>query len=93
MQHSQSRQLLVWRKLSPEDYAKVDPSEPWIPNHFTSTMNLMEAVKQSGFKTHVVNGAYARAHDNLHSVGIKLSSVAKSFTILIMYVPRTTECH
>ena len=51
----------VRRKLSPEDYAKVGPSGPWIPNHLTLAMNLMEAVKKSGIHTHVVNGAYPDA--------------------------------
>lgn len=51
----------VRRKLSPEDYAKVGPSGPWIPNHLTLAMNLMEAIKQSGIETHVANGAYPDA--------------------------------
>ena len=51
----------VRRKLTPEDYAKVGPSGPWIPNHLTLAMNLMEAVNQSGIETQVVNGAYPDA--------------------------------
>jgi malate/lactate dehydrogenase len=51
----------VRRKLSPEDYAKVGPSGPWIPNHLPLAMNLMKAVRKSDIKTHVVNGAYPDA--------------------------------
>jgi malate/lactate dehydrogenase len=51
----------VRRKLSPVDYAKVGPSGPWIPNHLTLVMKLMEAVKKSGIETRVVNGAYPDA--------------------------------
>ena len=51
----------VRRKLSPEDYAKVGPSGPWIPNHLTLAQKLMEAVKKSGIETSVVNGAYPDA--------------------------------
>ncbi len=46
-------------RLLPDDvYAKIGPVGPWIPNHFTLAYKLMQAVKKSGLKTHVVNGAY-----------------------------------
>ncbi|MFW6108913.1 MAG: hypothetical protein ACOC6N_00520 [archaeon] len=51
----------VRRKLSPEDYKKVGPSGPWIPNHLTLAQKLMEAVKKSGIETSIVNGAYPDA--------------------------------
>jgi hypothetical protein len=37
---------------------KIGPVGPWIPNHFTLAYKLMQAVKKSKIKTHVVNGAF-----------------------------------
>jgi malate/lactate dehydrogenase len=46
-------------RLLPDDvYAKIGPIGPWLPNHLTLAYRLMQAVKRSGIKTSVVNGAY-----------------------------------
>ena len=48
----------VTRLLPNEVYKKISPIGPWIPFHFTLAYKLMQAVKKSGIKTNVVNGAY-----------------------------------
>ena len=49
------------RLLPPEEYKMIAPSGPWLPNHLTLAQKLMNAIKKSGIKTSVVNGAYPDA--------------------------------
>jgi len=51
----------ITRLLPPEDYKKVGPVGPWLPNHLTLAHKLMLAVKKSGIETMVVNGAFPDA--------------------------------
>jgi hypothetical protein len=51
----------ITRLLPPEDYKKVGPVGPWLPNHLTLAHKLMLAVKKSGIETGVVNGAFPDA--------------------------------
>ena len=51
----------ITRLLPPEDYKKVGPVGPWLPNHLTLAHKLMLAVKKSGIDTNVVNGAFPDA--------------------------------
>ena len=51
----------ITRLLPPEEYEKVGPVGPWLPNHLTLAHKLMLAVKKSGIKTGVVNGAFPDA--------------------------------
>jgi hypothetical protein len=51
----------ITRLLPPEDYKKVGPVGPWLPNHLTLAHKLMQAVKKSGIDTSVVNGAFPDA--------------------------------
>jgi len=51
----------ITRLLPPEDYKKVGPVGPWLPNHLTLAHKLMLAVKKSGIETSVVNGAFPDA--------------------------------
>ncbi|MBN2334931.1 NAD-dependent epimerase/dehydratase family protein [Candidatus Bathyarchaeota archaeon] len=51
----------ITRLLPPEDYEKVGPVGPWLPNHLTLAHKLMLAVKKSGIETSVVNGAFPDA--------------------------------
>jgi len=51
----------ITRLLPPEEYEKVGPVGPWLPNHLTLAYKLMLAVKKSGIKTGVVNGAFPDA--------------------------------
>ena len=51
----------VTRLLPDEDYKKIGPLGPWLPNHLTLTIKLMEAVKRSGVDSRVVNGAFPDA--------------------------------
>ena len=51
----------VTRLLSDEDYKKIGPLGPWLPNHLTLTYKLMQAVKMSGLDIKVVNAAYPDA--------------------------------
>jgi hypothetical protein len=51
----------ITRLLPPEDYKKVGPVGPWLPNHLTLAHKLMLAVKKSGIDTSVVNGAFPDA--------------------------------
>ncbi|MFH2111679.1 MAG: NAD-dependent epimerase/dehydratase family protein [Candidatus Bathyarchaeota archaeon] len=48
----------ITRLLPPEDYEKIGPVGPWLPNHLTLAHKLMLAVKKSGIHTSVVNGAF-----------------------------------
>ena len=51
----------ITRLLPPDDYKKVGPVGPWLPNHLTLAHKLMQAVKKSGIDTSVVNGAFPDA--------------------------------
>ncbi len=51
----------VTRLLPKVDYKKIGPVGPWLPNHLTLAYKLMLAVKKSGIKTNVVNGAFPDA--------------------------------
>jgi NAD(P)-dependent dehydrogenase (short-subunit alcohol dehydrogenase family) len=48
----------ITRLLPPEEYKKVSPLGPWLPNHLTLALNLMRAVKKSGTNARVVNAAF-----------------------------------
>ena len=48
----------ITRLLPDEEYKRIGPIGPWLPNHFTLAHKLMQAVKKSGIETRVVNGAY-----------------------------------
>ncbi len=48
----------VTRLLPDEEYKKIGPIGPWLPNHLTLAMKLMKAVEKAGIETKVVNGAY-----------------------------------
>ncbi len=47
----------ITRLLPDEEYKKIGPIGPWVPNHLTLIYKLMQAVQMSGIKTKVVNGA------------------------------------
>ncbi|MDZ7761675.1 MAG: hypothetical protein U5L00_15640 [Desulfovermiculus sp.] len=47
----------ITRLLPDEEYKKIGPIGPWVPNHLTLIYKLMQAVHMSGIKTKVVNGA------------------------------------
>jgi hypothetical protein len=51
----------VTRLLPPDEYKKIGPIGPWLPNHLTLAHKLMKAVKKSGVDVKVVNGAYPDA--------------------------------
>jgi hypothetical protein len=51
----------ITRLLPPEEYKKIGPVGPWLPNHLTLAHKLMQAVKKSGIKTKIVNGAFPDA--------------------------------
>jgi hypothetical protein len=51
----------VTRLLPDDEYKKIGPIGPWLPNHLTLAMKLMEAVKRSGVESKVVNGAFPDA--------------------------------
>jgi len=50
----------VITQLPQEAYKTIDEARygPWYPMHFVPTYKLMQAVKRSGIKTHVVNAAF-----------------------------------
>lgn len=50
----------VITQLPPEAYKAIDEARfaPWYPMHFVPIYKLMQAVKESGIKTHVVNAAF-----------------------------------
>jgi malate/lactate dehydrogenase len=51
----------VTRILPDNEYKKIGPIGPWLPNHLTLAMNLMQAIRKSGVDTKVVNGAFPDA--------------------------------
>jgi hypothetical protein len=51
----------ITRLLPMEEYKKIGPIGPWLPNHLTLAWKLMQAVKKSGIETKVVNGAFPDA--------------------------------
>jgi hypothetical protein len=51
----------ITRLLPLEEYEKIGPVGPWLPNHLTLAHKLMQAVKKSGIDTSVVNGAFPDA--------------------------------
>lgn len=51
----------VTRLLPDEEYAKIGPVGPWLPNHLTLSLKLMKAIKMSGIETKVVNGSFPDA--------------------------------
>jgi len=51
----------ITRLLPDEEYKKIGPIGPWLPNHLTLAMKLMQAVKKTGLDTKVVNGAFPDA--------------------------------
>lgn len=51
----------ITRLLPPEEYEKIGPVGPWLPNHLTLAHKLMLAVKKSEIKTSVINGAFPDA--------------------------------
>jgi hypothetical protein len=50
----------VITQLPQEAYKAIDEARyaPWYPMHFVPTYKLMQAVKESGIKTHVINAAF-----------------------------------
>ena len=48
----------ITRLLPDDEYKKIGPIGPWLPNHLTLAMKLMEAVKRTGLDIKVVNGAF-----------------------------------
>ena len=50
----------VITQLPQDAYKAIDEARfgPWYPMHFVPTYKLMQAVKKSGIKTHVVNAAF-----------------------------------
>jgi hypothetical protein len=51
----------VTRLLPDDEYRKIGPIGPWLPNHLTLAYKLMQAVKMSGVASKVVNGAFPDA--------------------------------
>ena len=51
----------VSRLLPDEDYKKIGPLGPWLPNHLTLAYKLMQAVKMSGLDIKVINAAFPDA--------------------------------
>ena len=51
----------VTRLLPDDEYKKIGPGGPWLPNHLTLAMKLMTAIKKSGEDIKVVNGAFPDA--------------------------------
>lgn len=51
----------ITRLLPMEEYKKIGPIGPWLPNHLTLAHKLMQAIKKSGIDTKVVNGAFPDA--------------------------------
>jgi len=51
----------VTRLLPDDEYKKIGPIGPWLPNHLTLAMKLMEAIKKTGLDIKVVNGAFPDA--------------------------------
>lgn len=51
----------VTRLLPDDEYKKIGPIGPWLPNHLTLALKLMKAIKKSGVDIKVVNGAFPDA--------------------------------
>jgi len=51
----------VTRLLPDDEYKKISPLGPWLPNHLTLTYKLMKAIKMTGLDIKVVNGAFPDA--------------------------------
>ena len=51
----------VTRLLPDEEYKKIGPIGPWLPNHLTLAMKLMQSIKKTGLDIKVVNGAFPDA--------------------------------
>ena len=51
----------VTRLLPDDEYKKIGPIGPWLPNHLTLAIKLMKAIKKSGLDIKVVNGAFPDA--------------------------------
>lgn len=51
----------VTRLLPDDEYKKIGPIGPWLPNHLTLAYKLMQAVKMSGLDIKVINGAFPDA--------------------------------
>ena len=51
----------VTRLLPDDEYKKIGPIGPWLPNHLTLAMKLMKSIKKSGEDIKVVNGAFPDA--------------------------------
>ena len=51
----------ITRLLPDEEYKKIGPIGPWLPNHLTLAMKLMQAIKKTGLDIKVVNGAFPDA--------------------------------
>ncbi|MCF8039057.1 MAG: hypothetical protein K9K79_07045 [Desulfohalobiaceae bacterium] len=47
----------ITRLLPDDEYKKIGPIGPWLPNHLTLIHKLMQAIQMSGIDTQVVNGA------------------------------------
>ena len=55
----------ITRLLPMEEYKKIGPIGPWLPNHLTLAHKLMQAIKKSGIDTKVVNGAFPDATNKI----------------------------
>ena len=51
----------VTRLLPDDEYKKIGPIGPWLPNHLTLAMKLMQAIKKTGEDIKGVNGAFPDA--------------------------------
>ena len=51
----------VTRLLPDDEYKKIGPVGPWLPNHLTLASKLMTAVQMTGLDIKVVNGAFPDA--------------------------------
>ncbi|MCX5908417.1 MAG: hypothetical protein NTY64_14840, partial [Deltaproteobacteria bacterium] len=63
----------VITQLPQEAYKAIDEARyaPWYPMHFVPTYKLMQAVKKSGIKTHVVNAAFPDVvNPSLEKIGL-----------------------
>ncbi len=63
----------VITQLPQDAYKAVDEARyaPWYPMHFVPAYKLMQAVKKSGIKTHIVNAAFPDVvNPALHKIGL-----------------------
>lgn len=51
----------VTRLLPDEEYKKIGPIGPWLPNHLTLAYKLMQSIKMTDLNIKVVNGAFPDA--------------------------------